>query len=314
MKKKPLISIIVPCYNVEPYLKECLDSLINQTYKNIEIIIINDGSTDKTKEIIDTYSRKHDIIHVIHQDNAGLSEARNVGIKESSGQFIALVDSDDSVSLKFIEKLYVNIETDGSDICVCGFNNNVPNKKCITGQQALMHLLMEQENIDILAWNKLYKKELFTEHNISYPKGKIHEDNLTTYKLYSKAKKISYINESLYNYRIREGSIMKTQKKLEHLQAREQAARESIIYLKNCDNEIRKAANTSLLLAKYAILDNAIRGSIDKKYKNQTIAWIRQHDDFKRKCKVTKKLRFYNALINIANGIPYTIFRKIIHE
>ena len=109
MKKKPLISIIVPCYNVEPYLKECLDSLINQTYKNIEIIIINDGSTDKTKEIIDTYSRKHDIIHVIHQDNAGLSEARNVGIKESSGQFIALVDSDDSVSLKFIEKLYVNI-------------------------------------------------------------------------------------------------------------------------------------------------------------------------------------------------------------
>lgn len=224
--EQSLVSIVVPIYNVEKYLPECIDSIIDQTYKNIEIILVNDGSTDNCGKICDEYAPKDERIKVIHKENGGLSDARNCGIDIANGEYIAFIDSDDYVSEEYIEQLYNAIIENNTKISQCnltkvtdtneeikkiGYNENARIK---SGYDMIKDLYTGHwENI--IACNKLYCKELFEK--LRYPFGKIHEDEFTTYKILYDVDNVAIVQEYLYKYRQNENSITREKFKLKRL-------------------------------------------------------------------------------------------------
>lgn len=311
---KPLISIIIPVYNVKAYVGKCLDSIKRQKYENLDIIIVDDGSIDESGKICDEFAKNEIRARVFHKKNGGLSNARNFGIKKAKGEIIAFVDSDDFVQKEYVSAMYEDMEKNNVDMVICGYDLIKPKKEIISGKTATIKLLTKQENIDIVAWNKLYKKSLFIDNNLWFPEGKKYEDTLVVYKILAQAKKVSYLDKSLYRYVERKESIMKTEKTEDRLMARELAAKEAIEFFKN-DIDLKQAAEVSLLLANYAFLDFAIGGKIDKKYGEQAKKWIKEHrDDFVGNKYITKKLRTYNLASAKVGGVVYWIFRKIIHE
>ena len=220
MNNGALISVVIPVYNVEDYLVFCLESIINQTYKKLEIIIVDDGSTDKSGNIADSYSRKDPRIRVIHKKNGGLSDARNKGLDASKGEYICFIDSDDYVNYNYIEILYNLCVENKADISICSFMktsreltkiDGLENRKSyvIDGRDTIKRIYKGKgKNIAFTAWNKLYKRSLFTNNNIEYPKGRLYEDDTTTYRLFYITKKVAITEECLYYYRIRNNSIM----------------------------------------------------------------------------------------------------------
>lgn len=212
-----LISVIVPIYNVESYLAICIDSIIKQTYQNFEVILVDDGSTDKSGEICDEYSLKDERIKVIHKVNGGLSSARNTGIEEADGSLFAFIDSDDYIEPVFLETLYHRLMEKDADICECSFfrlkhNKLIPERffhsETLDNETAVRRLFASPYESFVVTWNKLYKRSLFEK--IRFPEGKLQEDEFTTYKLIYQSRKIAYVNQYLYIYRIRENSIMKS--------------------------------------------------------------------------------------------------------
>ena len=322
MNNTPLISVIVPAYNVEKYIKTCLDSLINQTYSNFEIIVINDGSTDQTEKILNEYE-SNPKIRIFSQKNGGLSAARNQGLNLANGELVCFIDSDDSVKSDYLEKLAAPFFEDSNiDITVCGYQekfenseiNHVLKSQKITGAQATKDLLIKQQDFNILAWNKLYRKKLFSNNHIEYPAGQIHEDNLTTYKLFSHAQKVFYISDVLYIYQRTHSEITKNlyskEKTLKRLQVKEQMAIEAGQYLQ--DPNLKLSAEVALLLAYFAFLDHAISRQINQSYYDVYLMKTRKlaSSQFKNPY-LTKKLRVYLKLIHSPRGILYQIFRKI---
>lgn len=213
-----LISVIVPIYNVEKYLEECVQSIINQSYKNIEIILVDDGSPDNCPKICDNFASKDNRIKVIHKKNEGLSAARNDGTKEAKGKYICFIDSDDYIAEDYLEYLYKNIIENDADISegylLDFFDGEKPELKneeikikILNSKDAILDLY-KPEGCNVVAVNKLYKKELFK--NVEYPVGKLHEDVFTTYKVYFEAKKIVQSTKKIYFYRQRPGSITTT--------------------------------------------------------------------------------------------------------
>ena len=215
-----LISVIIPVYNVEKYLTKCVDSIINQTYKNLEIILVDDGSPDNCGKICDEYAKKDNRIKVIHKENGGLSSARNAGLDICKGEYICFIDSDDFVSLSFIEVLYKMIQINKTDIAQCNFlrfhdENEIANEGAISFEfsQCSIYDNLEMQNnlfktnqvISTVVWNKLYKRSVY--ENIRFPNGKIHEDEFTTYIVFSKSENMCYISDELYYYRITDTSI-----------------------------------------------------------------------------------------------------------
>jgi len=219
--KSQLISVIVPVYNIENYIHKCIDSICNQTYKNLEIILVNDGSTDKSGIICDEFANRDKRIKVIHKNNGGLSDARNIGIKIAGGEFISFVDGDDYLCLTAYEELITEANKSNSDIVIFQYMYDFENakiqskmyfseKECnMSNIQALKILFTTNEQGGIVAWNKLYRKKIFIENNIEFPYGKLHEDYATTYKTFYYCNKISYYPKALYYYVQREGSITK---------------------------------------------------------------------------------------------------------
>ena len=213
--EEELISVIVPVYKVEAYLNKCIDSIISQTYKNLEIILVDDGSPDNCPKICDEYAKKDKRIKVIHKKNGGLSDARNNGLRIATGKYIGFVDSDDYIDDGMYEYLYSLIKKYDADISTCGYRNFgeyeyddlVPKEEmCIDKIEALKKL-SEDAIVKNYAWNKLYKKELFIDNNIEYPVGVIMEDVATTYKLFELCNKIVIGNNIFYNYLRRGGGI-----------------------------------------------------------------------------------------------------------
>ena len=322
MNSVPLISIIVPAYNVEKYIKACLDSIIIQTYSNFEVIVINDGSTDQTEKMLNEYE-SNPKIRIFSQKNGGLSAARNQGLKLANGELVCFIDSDDSVKSDYLEKLVAPFFEDTDvDITVCGYQekfensviNHVLKSQKITGAQATKDLLIKQQDFNILAWNKLYRKKLFSNNHIEYPAGQIHEDNLTTYKLFSHAQKVFYISDVLYIYQRTHSEITKNlyskEKTLKRLQVKEQMAIEAGQYLQ--DPDLKLSAEVASLLAYFAFLDHAISRQINKSYYDVYLMKTRKlaSSQFKNPY-LTKKLRVYLKLIHSPRGILYQIFRKI---
>lgn len=209
-----LISVIIPVYKVEKYLCRCVDSVLEQTYTNMEIILVDDGSPDNCPVMCDEYARQDSRVKVIHQENAGLSGARNAGIDMAQGQWLAFVDSDDYLTADFLERLYQACVDTGSSLSVCRWEyvrgETIPEHgtgetRVYTGREMLANLYVPDGAYFVVAWNKLYRKELFED--IRYPLGIIHEDEATTYRIYDKVKKAAYVDRSLYGYFVTPVSI-----------------------------------------------------------------------------------------------------------
>lgn len=211
-----LISVIVPVYNVEEYLNECISSIVNQTYKNLEIILVDDGSTDKCPYICDDWKNKDDRIVVIHKKNGGLSDARNKGLDVAKGEYVSFIDSDDWISNDFYQVLFNALYEKNAQISaseVIWVYDNYQNKEefqynnIVFSPEEALQTLLKGRGFYAVAWNKLYKKALFD--GIKFPIGKLHEDEFVTYKLIHKADKLVLCKNTNYYYRQRQGSIMK---------------------------------------------------------------------------------------------------------
>lgn len=211
-----LISIVVPVYKVEPYLDKCVSSIVNQTYKNLEIILVDDGSPDNCPAMCDAWAEKDNRIRVIHKPNGGLSDARNAGMSVATGELMAFVDSDDWIAPDMYEKLYHHLTEDGSDIAACGVqmvweNNTPPRLLTRPGSRTLnrdeaMQAIIEESWLKQPVYYKLYKSKLVRD--ICFPVGKYHEDVFWSYQAVGKTSKVSVSDYVGYYYLQRGGSIM----------------------------------------------------------------------------------------------------------
>ena len=229
-----MVTIIVPVYQVYQYLSECVESLIHQTYTDLEIILVDDGSTDGSGPLCDEYARKDDRIQVIHQENKGLSGARNTGLDHANGEYVAFVDSDDIVAPAYIEKLYQLLEKCHADIAACAYrkgdgkelqsivnsmktdhNNSKSDTRvttlCMSSDQMLRQWHGRYKKYETIVCNKLYRTSILNGdmngEKIRFPEGRIHEDVLTSHLIVENAKKIAMTTQALYLYRSRENSI-----------------------------------------------------------------------------------------------------------
>ncbi|MDN0066649.1 glycosyltransferase family 2 protein [Bacteroides gallinaceum] len=213
---KPLISVIVPVYNVEKYLAKCVDSILGQTYANLEIILVEDGSPDNCGKICEEYAKKDKRIKVIHKKNGGLSDARNVAIDVAKGEYITFVDSDDYVTSDYVETLYRLVEKYQCKAGVawsrtfhegCDADTNQPSyQEKVFDRMDGIEKMFYQELFDTAAWCKIYHRSLF-ETGIRYPFGLLYEDLPTTYLLFLQADNIAFCNHIIYNYLLRPNSI-----------------------------------------------------------------------------------------------------------
>ncbi len=224
-----MISVIVPVFQVEPYLEQSINSIIGQTYPDLEILLIDDGSPDKCGEICDKYEAIDSRVRVIHTENRGLSAARNLGIEHAHGEYLSFVDSDDWIEPNMLERLMKVSEESGADIVVCGRVMEYPNKREIISPPP--GILKRDEAVKALAlleirnpaWDKLWKKKCF--ESIRFPVGRVYEDIATTYRVFLHVEKVACIQEALYHYRIR-GDSISHDGRLDHLVDYFKASRE----------------------------------------------------------------------------------------
>ena len=222
------ISIIVPIYNVEPYLRRCVDSLLKQSYADFELILVDDGSPDNCGAICDEYAAMDDRVCVIHKPNGGLSDARNAGLKIAQGAYIAFVDSDDWVTPDYLERMLTALVETGADICECdllrtGGEENLPaieqRTPVVFSTADAMAQLIHDGAFHQHVWNKLYRRDVIAD--ILFPKGKTNEDEFWTYQVFGNAAKVVKISDVLYFYFQRPGSIMGETYSLKRLDALE---------------------------------------------------------------------------------------------
>ena len=222
MENEELISIVIPIFNVSKYLEKCIDSIINQTYKNLEIILIDDGSTDNSGEICDKYSQKDNRIKVVHQKNQGVSAARNEGLKRATGNYIGFVDPDDFIESNMYEVIINDIKENQCDIGICGIRSknedNVTLREArkqeniVMSKKELLNTLIQEKSIATSVWDKVFKSELIKEKRFN-EKRKVGEDLELILEIINNKEEINAIYNSscLYNYLIREKSASKKQ-------------------------------------------------------------------------------------------------------
>lgn len=236
------VSIIVPVYNVEEYLERCIKSILSQTYKNIEILLIDDGSTDSSREICDYYQTVDNRIKVFHKSNGGLSDARNFGIEKSNGDYLTFLDSDDWIDKYYVEKLLLLCQKYDADISICNYlatynemdvinRNNAEKILLVTNHEAMKYFFTKYNTQFTIACAKLYSKSLF--NNIRFPYGKLHEDEFTTYKLLYAAKKIVFTEEQLLFYWQRSDGIMGKKENLKNKIHLVEAFNERLLFFEN---------------------------------------------------------------------------------
>lgn len=307
--KNDLISVIVPIYNVGKYLNECISSIVMQTYKNIEILLIDDGSTDECPNICDNWKRKDLRIKVVHKKNGGLSDARNCGLDSAKGKYVCFIDSDDYVEKIYIENLYKALISNDVKISQCGIkyiNDNYKILKkvgykedCVlSGKEMIKGSCNEHFIENEVVWNRLYDKNLF--ETLKFPKGKIHEDEFITYKLLYNEKKVAIISDYLYNYRQSDNSIMRSKYSLKRFQDFSEAYKEKIQYFKvNEDLELHDMVIRSYLSNLSNIFIKVKRYIPDSKEHLKNI---------KNEYKKCFKYLIHSKNINTKNKIKISIF------
>ncbi len=227
--EKDCISIIVPVYNVEPYLDRCVQSIVNQTYRNLEIILVDDGSPDRCPQMCDAWAEKDLRIKVIHKENGGLSDARNAGMNAATGEYIGFVDSDDWIAPEMVERLKAAMEADRSDIAACTvemvWEDGSPGRlltvreNCVLDRLEAQEALLDESMLKQPVWYKLYRKEMIQD--IHFELGKTHEDVFWSYQAVGNAKRVSVIDYIGYYYWQRGDSIMGEGYSLKRLDAME---------------------------------------------------------------------------------------------
>ena len=258
-----LVSVIVPIYKVEADLPNCVQSICNQTYTNLEIILVDDGSPDNCGQMCDEFAKNDTRIKVIHKVNGGLSQARNAGMRIMTGEYVTFVDSDDILELNFVEEMLKLIYKYEAQIAVCmnsTYNKNaIVNKKiveketseqCFDAVEATRNMLY-QKGFDVAAWGKMYHKD--TLQGISFPDGLIHEDIPTTYKALIRCQKVAFTTRELYCYQIREASIENqkfTIKKMDCIKTAQMMLED----ISNNHPELLKAAQSRYVAANFHIL------------------------------------------------------------
>ncbi len=247
-----LISIIVPVYKVEAYLDQCVSSIVNQTYKNLEILLVDDGSPDNCGAMCDAWAEKDSRIRVIHKENGGLSDARNVGMAAATGVYIGFVDSDDYIAPTMYEELLSRLTETGSDIAACGVQRVWEDGKTamftrpgsiILDNAAAMESILREDWLKQPVWYKLYRRDV-TE-GILFEKGKYHEDVFWSYQPMARAKRVCVFDTPLYFYRQRAGSIMGEPFSIKRLDALE-AMQQRLQFLRQYYPQLAKRAETSL--------------------------------------------------------------------
>lgn len=257
----PEISVIVPVYKVEEYLRRCVDSILAQTFTDIEVILVDDGSPDGCPAICDEYAQQDSRVKVIHQRNSGVSAARNAGLDwvfaNSNSQWISFVDSDDWVHPRFLEILYQVAIRSGVQISLCEYSK-VTEYKILDLQATYdtpelcnsMELHASKYSVCVVPWNKLYQKELFSKHR--YPTGKLHEDAFLSYRLLYDAGTVAYIHHQLYYYFQNEAGIMNSKYSLARL-AEVEAAEEQCNFFKQIGDKANYDSATKRLMNFYAM-------------------------------------------------------------
>lgn len=316
--KEELISIVVPVYNVEKYLKRCIESILNQTYKNIEIILVDDGATDNSGKMCDDFLNLDNRIKVIHKRNGGLSDARNHGIEIAKGKYIGFIDSDDYIESKMYELLYKNIVANNADISICDrFINYEDGRQIIKNKKEEKFVMNKKEGLielnsfkhfDMAVWNKLYKIELFKE--IKFPVGKISEDYYTMYKLFDKSNVIVYDSTPMYHYYQREGSISRTKAMNT---AYLDASKSQVEYFQQYHPELLYIAYTSYVFANIAHLNKFINYNI-KYEKNMALELKKEVKKYLRyvlKNPYISKFKKFQAIVFSKSIHIYVIIKKI---
>lgn len=311
------ITVVVPIYRVEQYLERCIDSILGQSYENLEIILVDDGSPDGCPEICDAYALRDKRIIVIHKENGGLSDARNVAIEIASGEYITFIDSDDYVRSDMLETLYVSLNENHCDIATCDFNSfyddaeikyagsdNV--KKVYTGEDAL-EIMLYQKDLTNSAWGKLYRRDLFA--NIRYPKGRICEDLATTYKLFSNSARIVVNSARLYYYMQREDSIINSTFSQSRMSGIEFAA-EELNYIQKMRPEILASAQNRLFMeAIFTVIQipNGDRNYTERLKCYEIVKQLRKTVLLDSKSKKIYRLLAFSTLFSV--GAPAKIYR-----
>lgn len=270
-----MISVIIPVYNVEQYLDECVKSVVNQTYKNLEIILVDDGSTDNSGKRCDEYARTDERIRVIHKQNGGLSSARNAGIEIAEGEYFTFIDSDDYITSDMVEQLLFVVEKTGADISSCRMARDeqlldigIDEDISVFTPTETLGLLLQENKLLTSASFKLYKRELF--ENIRYPEGKLYEDLGTTYKLIHLSNKVAFVDVRKYYYRTNPESITKSNFTNKQLDYYEIAAELRQFIEKNYPEHMRSAKNHSVRMSVAFMRKISVCGFNDKK----TIAFL----------------------------------------
>ena len=314
MEKEDLISIVIPVYKVEKYLEKCIESIINLTYKNLEIIIVDDGSPDNCPQMCDEFAKSDKRIKVIHKENGGLSDARNAGIDIATGKYITFVDSDDYITNDYVEYMYNLIKRYNTKIATCetkvvhiesdeeNQEQFIENIEILTARDLFYKILFAQKS-DVSAYSKLYETALFRD--IRYPKGVVYEDTATTYKLIEKCDKIATGNKKCYFYFSRPNSISKmsgfNKNEIDYIKNTD----EMLNYLQNKYPDLEQAINRFDLYANFRILrlllfttprDKKKEQEVFKKIKSKRMEVLKYKDTPKRD-KIAIILSFFGLSI-----------------
>ena len=317
MKK---ISVIIPIYNVEKYLKRCIESVMNQTYSNLEIILVDDGSPDNCGKICDEYQEKDSRIKVIHKKNGGLSDARNAGIKIATGEIISYIDSDDYIDKDMYEYMLSEMIREDADIVICGTKidyddgttriKNSESRKVLNTKDALIEL-NSFKSFDMAVWNKLYKREIID--GISFPIGKKSEDYFVMYQYFDRAKKILILPEAKYHYIQRANSISRG-KNVTHDYI--EGSKQQKAFFDKKYPEISFVGNTAYAFSYIATYNRYLKNKLQlpqnlkKQFKNEVKKYI---NDIRRNPYITKAKKM-QAIIFSHNILLYNILIKLIKK
>ena len=261
MNSTPKISIIIPVYNVEKYLKKCIESILNQTFTNYEIILIDDGSTDNSKNICDEFSYKDSRIKVIHKNNTGAADSRNIGISLASGEYIGFVDSDDYIDPDMYESLYNLITKYKTDVAICGLLHEYPDKtinpypaeeeRSVSGKEALKIALIG-DKFSLNVYNKIYKKEMF--NYIKFPNLKFAEDAYVVTRILYNSDSVAYSTSPKYHWVHHFGSITTSNFDSKDWQV-VKVYTENLEFIKNNCPELIKESTCRYYLAYFWVID-----------------------------------------------------------
>ena len=306
-----LISIIVPAYNSESYLEKCVDSLLAQTYTDYELILVDDGSTDSTAQICDAYREKDARVRVIHQKNGGLSDARNAGIREASGDYLAFVDSDDWADPELLSVLWEGIGK-GATISACGFytvrngkavawRNDHDDYRVLPAVEAVRDMLYTK-SIDTSAWAKLFHKSCFSR--ILFPKGHLYEEVATTYRLFLTQEKIALTTRPLYYYVKHAGSIVTSSFSDRHMDMLAYS-QEMLDLAKERYPELIPAAKRRIVYACFYLLKTM--GNRYAEYPGQTRTIMAQFKSYERGVMKDPEAprRDKAAILMLRRGVPF---------